>query len=399
MFGWEFPPQNSGGLGTACFGICKAMARQQVEMIFVLPRRQPVAGNNLPLVFAGLEEIRFETVDTLLYPYVTDQSYAEHYQDIEPGPYGPTLFDEVIAYGKRARSIARKHSFDIIHAHDWLSFPAGLAAKRISGKPLIIHVHATEFDRSGGAGVNEKVYAIEREGMEQADGIIAISHWTKNIIIKHYGIPEEKIRVVHNGIDSDDIVLIPESLHQLKRVGKKMILFLGRITLQKGPDYFLAAAARVLELRDDVFFVVAGSGDMERAMIRRAAELGIADRVLFAGFLRGAEAQAMYQAADLFVMPSVSEPFGLTPLESLVVGTPVLVSKQSGVSEVLHHAIKADFWDIDEMTNKMVALLREPALSKTLTENGHREALSLTWDRSVAGYVDYYKTILNKLRK
>lgn len=398
MFGWEFPPHNSGGLGTACLGICRAMLRTDVDLTFVLPRKMSIESGSIKIKFAGLEKIKFTAVNSTLYPYVTSNSY-QNITGIENSIYGSSLLQEVLAYGQRAKVIAMKEDFDIIHAHDWLSFPAGIEAKKVSGKPLVVHVHATEFDRSGGGGVNQSVYEIEKRGMEEADGIIAISHWTKNIIMKNYGISEEKIRVVHNGIETDGFSNLGGYLNNLKKSGKKMILFVGRITLQKGPDYFIETARRVLEMRPNVFFVVAGSGDMEQQMISRVAELGLSDKIIFAGFMRGGELNALYQAADLYVLPSVSEPFGLTPLESLVNKTPVLVSRQSGVSEVLTNALKADFWDIDDMSDKIISLVDNPALYQTLKENGHKEVQNITWHKSVAGYIDFYKNLLAKIIK
>lgn len=394
MFGWEFPPHNSGGLGTACFGICQAMNRQNVDLIFVLPRSQAVPSGQFQFVFAGLENIKFEAVNSPIFPYITSQLYAEN--SIREGNqiYGATLFDEVIAYGQKAASIAGSYSYDIIHAHDWLAFPAGLMAKKISGKPLIVHVHATEFDRGGGNAVNQQVYNIEKEGMEKADGIIAVSQRTKDMIVRHYGVESNKIKVVYNGSDTGETVLTSIKLKSLKQAGKKIILFLGRITLQKGPDYFIETANKVLARRTDVCFLIAGSGDMEYALIRQVAKLGLSDKILFVGFARDADLQALYQAADLYILPSVSEPFGLTPLEALSCGTPVLVSFQSGVSEVLSHALKADFWDTDEMANKIISLLDNPALASTLSQYGKEEAKKLTWDKSVLSYLDFYKKVL-----
>ena len=311
-----------------------------------------------------------------------------------PPVYGGNLIDEVRRYGAYAGELAKRRSFDIIHAHDWLSFPAGLAAKRVSGKPLVVHVHATEFDRTGGTGVNQEVYKIEREGMHLADAIVAVSQWTKNLIVKHYGVAPEKVTVVHNGIDAGDYRPLPDRLAALKRAGEKIVLFVGRITLQKGPDYFIRAARRVLELEPKTYFIVAGSGDMEGQTLREAAALGIADRVIFTGFVRGQELDALYQSADLYVLPSVSEPFGITPLESLVNGTPVIVSYQSGVAEVLRHALKVDFWDTEELANQIIAVLRHPALYQTLKQYGGEEVKKVTWTAAAAKCLDLYHRLL-----
>lgn len=389
MFGWEFPPFNSGGLGVACFGLARSLARAGVPLTFVLPTEMPVRHTLLDFLFANVKSLR---VKSSLTPYLTSAGYIRR-----DARYGDTLFDEVARYGEEGSRIASATSCDIIHAHDWLSFPAGVAARRATGKPLVVHVHATEFDRSGGHTMHGEVYHIEREGMHAADAVLAISERVKSIIVERYGIAGEKVSVVHNGVDEDALPNVPpeeNKLYELKRRGGKIVLFLGRITLQKGPEYFVRAARRVIEYVPEAFFLVAGSGDMEGRMIREAAELGIADRVLFAGFLRGREAAAAYRAADLYVMPSVSEPFGLTPLESLVCGTPALISKQSGVSEVLSHALKVDFWDIEEMANKIIAVLRHPSLRAELARNGGREARRQRWDIAAQKCLNIYSSLL-----
>ncbi len=396
MFGWEFPPHNSGGLGTACLGITRALAKRGIKVYFVLPKRVSVTSDSAEIIFADVPNVSINRLDSLVYPYITSDSYEAELKKVGSGLYGLGLVDEVKLYGLRAAELAKNFDFDVIHAHDWLSFSAGLAAKKVSGKPLLAHVHATEFDRTGGNGINQEVYRLEKEGMEKADKVLAISHLTKKIIIDHYGIPAKKISVVHNGIEAEEFEPLPEVLADLKAIGKKIVLFVGRITLQKGPDYFINVAKRICELRDDIIFVVAGSGDMERQIIRQVAALGISDRVIFAGFLRGQELTRLYRAADLYVLPSVSEPFGLTPLESLCNGTPVLVSKQSGVAEVLNHALKVDFWDVDEMANKIIAVVDHPSLKQTLSQCGQAEAKNLSWHRSVDGYLKLYQALINQ---
>ena len=322
-------------------------------------------------------------INSVLSPYLNSLSYEKiRGRNGSTSIYGPDLFSEVERYRALASDLAQQEQFDVIYAHDWLSFGAGIEAKRATGKPLIVHVHATEYDRSGGeSGINPHVYGIEKQGMEEADCVIAVSEFTKNIIVRSYGIPAEKVRVVHNGIDETTAPSGSgvQRMRALKQAGNKIVLFLGRITLQKGPDYFIRAAKRVLEKNKNVFFVISGSGDMEGNMMRLAVALGISDKVLFSGFLTGNDRHEMYTAADLFVMPSVSEPFGITPLESMRLGTPVLISKQSGVSEVVHHALKVDFWDVDDMAAKMLAVVGLPALSQTLSENGRSEAEHITW--------------------
>lgn len=394
MFGWEFPPHNSGGLGTACFGLTRALANRNIEVLFVLPKKVGVTAPFMNILFADTKKVKFLEVESPLKPYVTSDGYVRERDKMLSDMYGNTLLQEVRRYALRARAIAKKESFDIIHAHDWLSFLAGLEAKKVSGKPLILHMHATEFDRTGGQGVNQDVYDIERMAMEQADGIIAVSNFTKQKIVEHYGISAEKIEVVHNGIDECDYVNIPEKLSGLKKAGAKIVLFAGRITIQKGPEYFIRAAKRVLEVNPNVLFLVAGSGDMERQMMLEAAYLGISDHVMFVGFLRGDDLNAAYKAADLFVMPSVSEPFGITPLESIIAGSPVLISKQSGVSEVLTHALKADFWDTEDMANKILGVVSHRSLWQTLWGNSREEVKKINWDVAAQKCARYYEQIL-----
>lgn len=388
MFGWEFPPHNSGGLGVACQGLTRAMAARGIDIIFVMPKKLEVGAPWARFVFADTA-VEGRVVNSVLKPYISNKGYSRALHDI--GIYGRDLLSEVHRYALLGGQIAREEQFDVIYAHDWLSFGAGVEAKRVSGKPLIVHVHATEFDRCGGpVGVNRDVYEIEKEGMEMADRVIAVSQFTKDLIMRCYGIPEWKIRVVHNGIDDStapDLHGTRLKLATLKQSGYHIILFLGRVTLQKGPDYFLRAARAVLEREPRTIFFLSGSGDMERQIMDMAASLGISDRVLFTGFLRGHERTEVYKAADLFVMPSVSEPFGITALEAMKAGTPVLVSKQSGVAEAVKHALKADFWDVDEMTNKILGVIRHRGLRESLSENGLREVAGLTWEEA-AGKVE-----------
>ena len=292
------------------------------------------------------------------------------------GPYGQDLFGDAERYARIVAAIAPLLDFDLIHAHDWLAYPAGMAARAVTGKPLVSQVHATEFDRSGDGGINQQVYDIERAGTHAADRVIAVSRLTKEILIHRYGVDGGKIDVVYNGVDAEEA--------QPKMGGKiekddKIVLFLGRITMQKGPEYFIRAAARVLEKVENVKFVVAGSGDMAIRMIEEAASLGIGHKVLFTGFLRGKDVDDVYRMADCYVMPSVSEPFGIVALEAIQRDTPTIISKQSGVSEVLSHALKVDFWDINDMADKIAAVLRYPPLSQTLREHGPMELRRLTW--------------------
>lgn len=298
--------------------------------------------------------------------------------------------EEVSRYALVGAQIAKdRQDFDIIHAHDWLAFPAGIAAKEMSGKPLVVHVHATEYDRSG-ESVNQPVYDIERAGMQAADHIVAVSHLTRNIIIRKYGIPGHKVSVLHNAVLDASII---KSEYQ-KMVPEKIVTFLGRITFQKGPEYFVEAAKKVIDRDPNVRFVMAGSGDLLNKMIQRVAELRMASRFHFTGFLKGKDVDHMYAISDVYVMPSVSEPFGIAPLEAVRHNTPVIISKQSGVAEVLVNAIKVDFWDVDAMADAIFALLHYDGISRMFKELGSDELKKLKWEHVAAKLITVYeKTI------
>lgn len=382
MFGWEFPPYASGGLGTACYGLTKSLSKLDTEITFVLPYDSPIDVDFLNLTSTN---IKLKKVRSILSPYLTSSSYERiRNGKFKPSMYGESLFEEVFRYSELSKKISLNEDFDIIHCHDWMTFRAGIYAKKLKAKPLIVQVHSTEFDRTGGNGVNKLVYDIEKEGMESSDAVIAVSNFTKQMIIEHYGIPEDKIFVVHNAVEKRDTPYF-----EINKTDK-VVLFLGRITLQKGPEYFLYAAKKVLDRDRNVKFIMAGTGDMERFIIEKAAELGIAKHVLFAGFLQADEVDKAYQMADLYVMPSVSEPFGITALEALRNGTPVLISKQSGVSEVIRNCLKADFWDIDDLANKIIATLNYRALHQTLSEHGRLEVKDINWDDSAKKCYDIY---------
>jgi glycogen synthase len=390
MFGWEFPPHNSGGLGTACLGLTRALCdgTRGVDLTFVLPKKQETVKMDTSFLFADAYpgSMKVRVVDSILSPYLNTESYKDYYHLLSSGEksfYGNTLFDEVEQYAERAGAIAREGDFDVIHAHDWLAFGAGIQAKAISGKPLVVQVHATEFDRTGGNGVQGHVFEIEKRGMAAADKVISVSGLTKNIIKEKYGIEDDKIEVVHNGNDmrvrGSNTEETVSSLQIFKDKGKDIVLFVGRITLQKGLEYFLHAAKTVLEYRPNAVFIVAGSGDMTEQMMRLTAQLGISKNVLFTGFLRGKELEEVYDIADLFIMPSVSEPFGLTALEAIDRDTPVILSNQSGVSEVVKNALRVDFWDSDALADKIISVLSHPCLADELEKNALKELPSISW--------------------
>ena len=422
MLGWEFPPFISGGLGTACYGLTRAMDQLGIEVIFCLPRmvdnkytthvKLLTPDSQTSLKFNDLKNVTFRTIKSPLQPYSTPDIYQRRIEEtlrqkrgmhggnvgsaftcgraIGAMDYSGDMYGEVHRYAAVAAELAADEQFDVVHAHDWMTYPAGIAVAAISGKPLIVHVHSTEFDRSG-ENVNQMVYDIEREGMEQADKVITVSYFTRNIIISRYGISGEKVEVVHNGVEHNGNWPLAETGIDKD---EKIVLFLGRITMQKGPEYFLQAAKKVLEVMDNVKFVMAGSGDLMHLAVEMAAELGIGQKVLFTGFLRGEDVRKIYEMADLYVMPSVSEPFGIAPLEALNNDVPVIISKQSGVSEVLMHALKVDFWDVNEIANKIIAVLKYPPLGVTLRNYGNFEVRKLRWKDSALKCVKIYEEAL-----
>jgi glycosyltransferase involved in cell wall biosynthesis len=363
---------------------------------------QDMKGEHVNLIIASNiagYKIHIKTIPTLLKPYMSEEKYSEEYQrHVErlkkssptKALYGKDIYEEVYRFSKIARLIALSEEFDIIHCHDWMTFPAGIEAKNATGKPLVLHVHATEFDRTGGNSVNQYVYDMEKVGMQAADRILSVSAFTKNKIIQYYGISADKIEVVHNAVEFPEIAIYEGKKHA------KTVLFLGRLTLQKGPDYFIEATKKVIDYDPEIRFIIVGTGDMESRMIDRVAQLGIGQNVLFAGFLSGNEVDKAYQAADLYVMPSVSEPFGITPLEALRNNIPVIISKQSGVSEVLKNALKVDFWDIEEMANMIITTLNYSALHTDLKAHGVSEVQTFNWDIPAEKCVQVYNKLLSR---
>lgn len=424
MFGWEFPPNISGGLGTACYGLTKGLSSlDDVKVTFVVPK--VFGGEDIgSMEFIGAADIaiikhksgykkyvhtrEYLEVDSKLVPYVDPENYKRQttytvegtHSVIEnddqgklsfTGKYGPDLLSEIDRYAYVAGFIASNHTFDVIHAHDWLAYPAGIEAKRVSGKPLVIHVHATDFDRSGGS-VNQDVYAIEKRGMDTADKIITVSNLTKKIVIEKYGINPEKVITVYNAVEPYKKI---NTTSRNKGFKEKIVTFLGRITLQKGPEYFIEAANLVLQKMDNVRFVMAGNGDMMHQMISRAAKLKISDKFHFTGFLKGDDVYQMLGMSDVYIMPSVSEPFGISPLEAMQIGVPVIISKQSGVSEILNHAIKIDFWDVQAMADAIHGILKYSSLSKELAHYGKKESINLSWSDSAFKVKQVYQSAIS----
>lgn len=462
MFGWEFPPHISGGLGTACHGLTNSLSKENIDVLFVVPklhggesadRTDFISASGVPISVSGSVEQYISSgsinpdVRTSLYQVVRQQTGVEqievpsslsayralsfeetsstvshwNYQltDTEvavaetrelktgtgpveqrqvqldvsargtyqfSGSYGTNLLEEVRRYAQVGAEVASKFDFDVIHAHDWMTYLAGIAAKKVSGKPLFVHVHATEYDRSG-EQVDQRVHAIEHQGMAEADCVIAVSNWTKEIVVSRYHQPAEKVKVVHNGIIPKPAA---EKMFTPPPVGSHIVTFLGRITHQKGPLYFVEAARRVLERIPDAHFVIAGSGDQMPLMIERIAQLRMSSHFHFTGFLKGKDIERVWAMSNVYVMPSVSEPFGIAPLEAIQAGVPVIISKQSGVAEVMPHAIKVDFWNSQELAAAICSMLKYKSLSKTLTRNSAEEIADITWDRAAKKLTQLY---------
>lgn len=420
MFGWEFPPHITGGLGTACYGLTKGLVKHDTDIIFVVPKAygdedvstiRIVNASDIEVdaresVYQDLwKRIEYMQIGSNIIPYVSPEDFESKQvmEELErrreektvlgkryefSGKYGTNLLEEVSRYALVASAIAASRDYDLIHAHDWLTYPAGIAAKKVSGKPLVVHIHATEFDRSG-ERVNQQVFDIEREGMMEADRVIAVSNLTRNICIERYGIPAEKIFTVHNAVEPTG----KEELNSDSAVKEKIVTFLGRITYQKGPEYFVEAARKVLDRDPNVRFVMAGQGDLLNKMIKRVAKLRMSNRFHFTGFLKGEEVDRMLAMTDVFVMPSVSEPFGIVPLEAMRSNVPVVISKQSGVSEILKYALKVDFWDVHAMADAIYSLLNYNALPEMFRKFGKVEVDNLKWENAAKNVKEVYESL------
>jgi len=421
MFGWEFPPHISGGLGTACKGLTRALAGfPEVEVTFVVPK---VWGDedseHVQLFDAGkvkvlhrqiqfddpASKIEYYELQSELIPYLGTNEFYELSSQINngterlaevtddgtflfSGEYGHSLFQEIRNYALVAETLARELEFDVIHAHDWMTFPAGMAAKKISGKPLVVHLHSTEFDRCP-VYPNPAIQALEKEGMLAADAVIAVSNLTKNVLVDRYLIDPDKITTIYNAVDSVGL----QARSTKDKSLPKTVIFMGRITAQKGPGFFVEAANLVLQRFPEVRFVMAGKGDLRELMIGRAKELGILGRITFPGFIPDSEVPEFFRHSNVFVMPSVSEPFGIVALEAIQAGVPVILSKQSGVSEVVQHALKVDYWDVEAMADAICQLLTDQHFSKELCHQARKEIRQLSWERSAKKLVGIYKNL------
>lgn len=413
MFGWEFPPHILGGLGTASYGLTRGMAQQpDMDITFVIPKPwgdedqsflKIIGAGNTPVVW---KDIPWEQAKSRLSKYMDAQMYYDLRNNIYAdfryintndlgciefsGRYPDNLLEEINNYSIVSGVIARTIDFDIIHSHDWLTYPAGIHAKNVSGKPLVIHVHATDFDRSRG-NVNPSVYAIEKNGMDYADHIMCVSDLTRQTVIEKYHQDPRKVSTVHNAVEP----LGPEiQAINPPKPKDKLVTFLGRITMQKGPEYFVEAAAKVLQRTNDVRFVMAGSGDMMEKMIYMAASRRISDRFHFPGFLKGKQVYDMLKRSSVYVMPSVSEPFGISPLEAMQCGTPTIISNQSGCAEILDTAIKVNYWDTEALADAIYSICTYDTLSEYLRIEGKKEVDNIKWEYAGQKVRDIYDRLI-----
>jgi len=398
MFGWEYPPHHSGGLGVACQGLVRGLMKNGVHVTLVLPHNQGIPEGNMDMRFPTDELCETVQVESLLQPYDTFGEYDARLQITnlprESGAlYGPDLGQAVENFTAMSIAMTKDVRADVVHAHDWMTFEAGRRAANYHGKPFIAHVHATELDRTN-FSPNTWIAERERNGLLAADQIIAVSQYTKNLLANHYGIPTDKIRVVHNGHDQKAALTQPLLMTKYGDEKRPLVLFLGRLTVQKNPWQFLEVAKRVHDVSLQVQFVMAGDGGMLSELIDRTCELGLEDSVIFTGKVQGREIDALYKRADCFVMPSLSEPFGLVALEAIAHNTPVIVSKQSGVAEVLDHAFKVDYWDTDMMADCLLTILREKPLADQLKAEAPRILTRLTWKNQASKVSSIYRDII-----
>lgn len=397
MLGWELPPHNSGGLGVACYQLCKALSESSVDIEFILPYAADFSG----IDFMNVRSATAHDIKSVIRAGGAYDSYKYVYNDGHVEWF--SIYDQQAAFETAVGDLTPELEFDVIHAHDWLTFRAGLRAKQASGKPLILHVHSIESDRAGRpGGGNPLVREIEGLCMLMADRVVAVSQLTKNAIVAEYGIPPAKIDVVHNSLDLDMVAPLDAQnahtyLSAMREQGYKVVVNIGRLTIQKGLPNLLRAAAEVVARRPKTLFLIVGSGEQEHELIELAAELGISRNVIFAGFQRGKNWRDSYAIGDLFVMPSVSEPFGLTPLEAAGYGTPSLVSKQSGVAEIFSNCLKVDYWDIDEMANQILNVVEHDSLRDELHRNAYAEYQRLSWNAAAQRLSAWYNHHISNL--
>lgn len=415
MLGWELPPYFAGGVGIVCYELTKVFSTMkdlEVEYVMAYGPKSEWRSPNLHITSAAYQSsintdsnISISKIPTLLHCYSTSESYEEHatavlnktfdeYSHSDKSIkqiYGKNLMEEVYLYAQRVANKFKNSSFDVIHAHDWTTVPAALLLKKLTGKPIIFHVHITELDKTGGNGGFDKIFEIEQQAFDNADRIVPVSNFVKNRLINDYHVDPKKITVIHNGGVSDMSKKLEASQIQLNN--HPIILFAGRITLQKGPEYFIKAAKKVVDYEPEARFIVAGTGDMLPQIIELSAKLGISKNVLFHGQYSRYEADLLFSIADAFVMPSVSEPFGIVPLEAISKGTPTIISKQSGISEVLENTFKVDFWDTDEMAHKILSIIKYKPLKNHMGALGHYEYNNFSWDKPAEEFKQLYNKV------
>jgi len=404
MLGWELPPHNSGGLGTACYNLCHALSEKNIDIDFVVPYTAPH------------DDIDFMQIKnaTLVDPLFRFGGGAYDSMDLfsKISPQGPVHLKRNPAISIRdiqerycdyvEKYLASGNRIDCIHAHDWLTFEAGMLAKKRYGIPLVVHVHATEYDRSGMNGGNPLVHEIEKNGLMMADRVIAVSDATRHIIHEKYDIPLNKIDVIYNALDEKFICTPYEYqedtykyIHQMKQNGYTIVSTVGRFTIQKGLWHFMHAARLAIDQNPKLLFILAGDGEERNELIALGAELGISDHLLFTGFIRGRKLRDIYSMTDIFVISSISEPFGLTALEAAHYGDALVLTKQSGVSEILRSAILYDYWDEHKLANAIVSIANTPELKQSLIDGAKAEYLKISWndvaDKCINVYEKYKK--------
>lgn len=380
MLGWELPPHHSGGMGIACYQMSKHLSTHGIDIEFILPY---TAEHDID--FMKITPAHAVTAEEFLSfgsTYDADYFGASTSFSIDNSPLD--LRKQHDSYAHNVAKLVESKEFDIIHAHDWLTFRAGLAAKQVSGKPLVLHVHATQYDQSGGGHGNPIAREIEQQAFMIADHIFAVSQHTKNVIVNQYGIPADKIHVVHNSMEIeeseiDESETVHAYLEAMKSHGYKVVTNIGRMTIQKGLTHLIETAAKVIAKNPKVLFLIAGGGEQKEELIRLAAEKRISQNVIFEGWVAGKSLRDSFRIGNVFVMPSVSEPFGLTPLEAIGFGSPVIVSKQSGVSEVLKNCFKVDFWDTDKLADTILSICEHESLERTMWQNSYQEYLNQSW--------------------
>ena len=394
MLGWELPPHNSGGLGVACLHLSESLAKQGVDIDFVVPYEAEHHLKNVhvisamhidPLFRYGGGAYESEKIEEKFVPnLVTKQTMS--IRDVQRN------------YCEFVKRYLMEFKPDVVHAHDWLTYEAGMIAKKYYGIPLVAHVHATEFDRGGAGGGNPLIREIEREGLLCADKIIAVSYATKAIVMDKYGIPGDKIDVAYNGFEvPKDAYKFDNSdyryIESMKKKGYTIVSTVGRFTLQKGLYHLMRAAARAIKIHPKMLFLFAGDGEQKETLMRMSADLGIARNVIFTGFIRGKQLRDVYSISDVFVMSSVSEPFGLTALEAAHHGNALIITKQSGVGEVLNSIVRYDFWDEDKLAGALVNIAESPALIENLRDGIKREYGRISWDDVAQKCISVYDEV------